>query len=254
VDNTNQIGTQNCTTPTTPADTTKEPCKQKLHIDSLVKNAIISAQNALISKESTTIEYGANENLSSLTGNTYLNTSVTPGTTDSWTPTFSWDDATGFSIGSSHYHPAGDGPSPDDVFTMIANLTNTNNVATQNLINSGASVIQFYRNNVSITVLTQTEDYVVTVNNWGTLSMLYAQYQASLNTGTNIYGFDTDFSTLAGEYAATNNLSSAAGNIFALLSTFGNAINVYEAPHGSTAYQPLAIASNLAVGTTPCPQ
>ena len=48
VDQTNQIGTNECTTPTMPNDTTTDPCKQKLHLDSLAKNLIIAKQNAQI--------------------------------------------------------------------------------------------------------------------------------------------------------------------------------------------------------------
>lgn len=222
------VVTTSTTTTTTTTTPPKDPCAQKATINAIAANATILTQNTQIvaSAANTAIEYGANQNLTTWPGSIYLNTGVTPGTGARSMPTFSWDSTNGYSIGNSHWHPGGTPPSPDDIFGMIANLTNTNNTSTNKLIAVGASALNFYRNNVSITVLTNTTNYVVTVNSWGTLSTLYAKYQASLDPNTGEYGFDNDYLK-----AVTENNNNYA---YPLLTLFSDAINLYSAPAGST--------------------
>jgi hypothetical protein len=235
---------------TAPTATSVDPCAQRKAIIAAATNTVVAALNQSIatSGNNGAIEYGANLNLTNWQSSTptYMSTTVTPGGGSNWSPTFSWDANSGYNIGSSHWHPGGTGPSPDDVFTMIANLTNTNNTSTNKLIASGANAIKFYKSNVSVTVETSTTNYVVTVNNWGSLQTLYTEYQNSYNATTHDYGFDQDFINAAASHSNSYT--------YALLSIFGDAINLYTAPAGSTTYTPVAInTTNSTVSTVTCP-
>jgi len=138
---------QPCPTTAMVADTVIDPCAQLPAVISRSANAIIAAQNRTILANtiSSGIEYGTDQNVTSLTGNTYVNTAVTPGTTAGWTPGFTWNSTNGYTTGYSHGHPGGTGPSPADVFSLVRNLTNPA------LTGAGKPSLQFYENNAQVT-------------------------------------------------------------------------------------------------------
>lgn len=207
--------------PAKPCPVVEDPCAAKAKISTKAANPIIAKQNASILASSTTLEYGADTRLSSLSGNIYKNTPIrTDGSTNSFQPSFTWNSTDGYTVGSSHLHPGGSAPSPDDIFTLIDNLSNPQ------LATSGASNIAFYKNNASITTVTKAGNYVVTINNWGTLNTLFQTFKK------NPEAFDNNYQDIA-----TNKLSTE----YALLTIFGNAINVYKAPANSTTYSPITI-------------
>jgi hypothetical protein len=238
------------TTGTTPTPTPKDPCQEKTTVSTMEANSIIANQNAQILAKSTSIEYGTNQNLTSLTSNTYVNTPVTTsGNSDSFDSPFTWDSTAGYTIGSSHGHPGQSAPSPDDVFWMIGNLSNSS------LVNAGTSAIQFYRNNASITVVTQSNTYVVTVNDWGKLQTEFTKFNASpVDPTTHLNSYDQNYVDLGLNYEKTNQGSTDAdAGLYALMAIFGSAINIYKAPTGSTNYVPVTLNTTGQVAQKQCP-
>jgi len=231
-----------------------EPCAQKVGVIARATNTIIAAQNATILGDSTsTNEYGADQNLTSITGSTYKNTPVTSGTGNTWNPTFTWDSTAGYTVGWTHDHPFGSAPSPDDVFVMMTNLTNPA------LISAGAQSIKVYKSNVSVTVVTKTGNYVVTVKDWGALQTLYTDFNSTQeDPTTHLNAFDTDFVSKGRTYLTANPLASEGdAGIYALQTKFGASINIFHAPKGSTTYTPLTVTtvdSKPQVATLPCLQ
>jgi hypothetical protein len=238
-------------------DTTKTPCSQVGHVDSVAQNSTIAAQNTqiLAKTDSSQKEYGANQNLKSLTGSTYVNTAVgTNASTDSFIPVLTWDATNGFTVGWSHGHPGGSAPSPDDVLVMPDKLSNTTLQA------AGASAIQFYKNKVSVGVVTSTVSFIVTVSNWSTIQTLLTTFKASpVDPTTGLNAFDENYAKIGGDYKTANPLASdSEAGAYALMTVFGDSINIYEAPKGSTTYTPLTLTTdangNKKVANLQCPQ
>jgi hypothetical protein len=213
-----------------------DPCAQKADVKSRASNSIISGQNSQILSNSTTNEYGTEQNLQTLTGSTYINTTVrNDNNTGTFHPIFKWNSTDGYTVGSSHGHPAGMAPSPADVIWMYQNMANSELIASGNM--------QFYKDNVSITAVTTNATYVVTVRDWTALQTVF-QSSGTLNA---------DYLDYASDYLNTH---STATNIeaseYALMTLFGGAINFYKAPSNSTNFEPLEINSSNAVSNKPC--
>ncbi|SDQ00459.1 hypothetical protein SAMN05428975_5403 [Mucilaginibacter sp. OK268] len=225
----------------------KDPCIEKGIINRNNANTTIAAQNAEILSKSTTNEYGTNQKLTSLLGNTYVNTPVTTdGSTGAFTPGFTWNSTDGYTVGWSHGHPGGNSASPDDIFVMIDNLTNPD------LIAAGSQSIKFYRDNVSMTIVTKTGNYVVTVKDWGKLQTLFDRFKDDSG------GFDDNYVNNRDAYLADHTyLGLGLAGVYSLMSIFGDAINIYQSPYPSTPYSPLTVDptdANHTVIPKPCPQ
>jgi hypothetical protein len=156
-------------------------------------------------------EQGYNQKLSNFNGLTsFLTTPKILGTSPTYVnlpATWSWDATNGYTIGFTHSHPDGTGPSPDDIFDVIT-LLNKYVVPTNNPV-----AVNFYEQNVSLTVVTVTQTYVVTVNDWSALLGCYNSYNKDPAT------------FVAGMASNVNNVS---GYEAALLKTFGSSINVFS--------------------------
>lgn len=224
-----------CIGGTTGITSCQDPCGEKNIIKDAAGNSVISAQNSSILSQTNSNgkEYGAERNLQSYPGGAYMNTTVrTDGNSNSFTPNFSWNATDGYNIGASHGHPGGSAPSPADAFWPLHNLNHPD------LIAAGAGATQFYKDHVSITANTSNGTYVVTVQDWNALQTLYNQYSA------NPAAFNSNYVTVA-----QNNGNSTE---YALLSIFGNAINLYKAPPGSNNFEPRHINGG-SVANKPCP-
>jgi hypothetical protein len=217
--------------------TTEDPRAQAAALSTIAANAVIAQQNAAILSQtlSSGIEYGVNQNLTSLTSNTYMNTVPTAGTDTSWTPTFTWDPVNGYTTGFSHAHPLGDAPSPKDVNAIVTPI------GSRLLQNAGNSATQFYESQAEVTTETKNGNYIVTVSDWSTMQTLIEDQYSTTEEKT---AFNTNFSDIAAQYL-TNNTNATLGDAgaYALMSQFGNTINIYYAPSGSTTYTPLTITT-----------
>jgi hypothetical protein len=106
---------------------------------------------------------------------------------------------------------------------------------------AGPQAVSFYKANASVTVVTSTNNYVVTINNWAAIQTLYNQYLANPTAFNNSVAINT----------ASSNYEVA------ILSAFGGAINLYTTG-GLTSYYPLTLNVNSGTNTAsaievPCP-
>lgn len=119
-----------------------DPCIERAKISNTAQNQKISQQNislrATISPNGN--EWGVEHNLNSLTTNSdYKNISIREGVVGKFSPHFTWNSASGYTIGDAHTHVGSTAPSPSDIFDMAKNLTNNDVIA------SGPNGIDFYK-------------------------------------------------------------------------------------------------------------
>jgi hypothetical protein len=226
-----------------PIDTTKKPidtCALKHKIDSLQSNLLISNLNTQVlnATNASGFEYGTPLNLRNNTNaNDYL-----PGTglITQYDPQavdipFSWDSILGFTIGLTHGHPGNDGPSPDDVFKMIDNLLNSNE-----LPNASAADKAFYKANAYVNTVNSLFSYQVRITDWSGIMVEYNKWRADP------VGYDLAFSNGGGNKVFPSEYS--------LLSLLGNYIVVYKASNGGTSFRSITIGPGDYVTTKNCPQ
>lgn len=221
----------------------EDDCAKKAKIAATAANAKIAAENTEIKNKTaaTGNEYGVEQNLQSLTANSDYKTMPvrTDNQAGSFEPHFTWNSTDGYTIAISHGHPGGSAPSPDDVFWMMGNLLE------QELISSGVSGINFYKQNASVTVVTPDgTKYVVTVKDWGALGAAFSTFNADRDA------YDDDFGEIAGQ---SNGSGGTKGTEYALLSKLGNAITLFKAGPNSNEFKPLQINTNNQVSTKECP-
>jgi hypothetical protein len=221
-------------------DTVNTPCGQKIQLNATAADPTVAAQNKQLFNDVKTsnLEHGFIQNLVNPTiGSSYYTTPELIATStlpDQLTPSFYWDNTNGYTIGVTHDHPDGSAPSPADIFYMLINSQSSTLTA------AGPQAVAFYKANASVTVVTNTNNYVVTVNDWGALQTLYNTY-------------------IANKTAFNNNVisTSKADNSYeaAILSIFGSAINLYT-DGGTTSYYPLTLDTTGITPTSverPCP-
>jgi len=217
-------------------DSVYTPCGQVGHVDSIGKNSAGSnIYSQLVKDTYTGHEYGDEQNLASWPPNgNIINTPLTTDFADTqFTPTFTWDSVNGYTINITHEHPGGSAPSPADVFQLIIDMNNTNFKL------AGASAANYYKNNASITVVTTNATYVVTIANFDTLQSLANQYN------NDMAGFNQNYTNVGN----ANGFSSE----FALLSIFGNAINVFRASPNSSTFSIMSLDSSNNIQIINCP-
>ncbi|MBD1383765.1 hypothetical protein IDJ75_00625 [Mucilaginibacter rigui] len=222
----------------------EDPCDKLKKSKAKFADSFNTQRNAAILTQPGPHEFGSDLNLTSLTSNTYVNTPITTDSrNDLWTPHFTWNSTDGYTVGSAHKHPGGNAPSPDDVFLIFQNLLNPA------LTSTGASNINFYKQNAYATVITSTATYVITVNStgWGQLGSLYANFDNDPD------GFDNNYLSIARDYKIANNVDDATATAYALNKIFGDAINMYKAPAGTTSYAIAGIDQDGKLVVVPCP-
>ncbi|QPH38757.1 hypothetical protein [Pedobacter endophyticus] len=202
-----------------------DPCFQKMLVGNMARDSIIAAQNSTILTKTTntSVEYGAEVKLVAPTSfSPYKSTTVrTDNATNNFNPKFTWSTTDGFTVGVSHGHPSNSAPSPADAIWLVSNI----NVPA--LRNASTEERNFFRSNVFVTVVASLHTYVITVNNWQALEKLYFEFKADEA------GFNANYIRLTTEHGSSEH---------ALLSLFGEAINLYKAPAGSTNFKPVGMA------------
>lgn len=226
------------------------PCIEKDKLSAAAANPTVSSHdNQILSNTKasaqtpTPQEYGTERNLTSVPGNTYMNTQVrTDGSANSFRPTFSWNGISGYTIGASHGHPGNSAPSPADALWAYSNINRPE------LINSNG--LEFYKNNVNVTIVTDYGNFVVTIKDWSALGKHYNTYYYDANS--ELAGIAT-FAQLAQSYNYNNpGALNPDKTAYALMKMYGDAINLYKAYPGSTTFQPLQLNSQDQITTMPC--
>jgi hypothetical protein len=227
-------GGSTCAPATITIITIIDPCAQLSQVTTLAQNAAIAQANHQIYNDiGTGHEYGNEDNLSSWPSNgSYVSTPVRTDFNDTqFTANFTWNSTNGYTINISHEHPGGNAPSPTDVFQLINNSVN------KDLKAAGASALDYYKKNASMTVITTDATYVVTIADYNAL--------AALSTSQSLASFNLEYQEVAG-----NHLGSTE---YALLSIFKGSINLYKASGNGTDFSPITINANGSIINTPCP-
>ena len=177
-----------------------------------------------------------------------MNTPVTTnGDASTWAPTVTWDSTNGYTLGFSHGHPGGTGPSPADVFAIFTQIGHNP------LRSVSASDLQYYEKNASVTTMTSTGSYIVSISNWTALTNIYNNSYATTTEQAN---FVSNYQN-QGDIYSQNNINATPGDAgaWALIQMFPGAINIYYAPPNSTNYSPLAVSTknSKTLVTIPCP-
>ena len=208
-------------------------CKQRLAISRRSSDATISPiySTVLLNTKNTGNEYGANIKISSLSNfSSYKNSPVTTnGSTNSWTPGFTWNAADGYTLGFTHGHPAGSGPSPADVWAAIIPAYNGMNSAS-------TSDKDYYKANAFVNTETSGGNYIVTIRVWSGIDSLY---QSSYSTPAQKAQFDANYIQYVQNYtAAHQNGTKGEASAYALFKLFPNMLNIYHAASNSSDYNP----------------
>ena len=229
-------------TPITPPD----PCAAAAKSDLKTSNAILAAQNASIKTQSTTNEFGAEQNLTTFpvtaTPN-YKNIAVrSSGSTSAFTPNFTWDATNGYTVGVSHGHPANGAPSPADLVYAYRNLSNPQLVA------AGQAAIDYYKANFTISVVTQNEIYTINVKDWTALGTLYNAYQANPTAANTAWVNEGSSYATAHPGASYGDITTYPG-----LKLYGSAVTITKKDNATVKSSPMKVDAAGNVVKTPCP-
>jgi hypothetical protein len=204
-----------------------DPCLEKLELKAKAQDAVIASQNnALLQKAlaGEPYEYGTEHNLTSWPNGSYLNLSIRTDTqNNTYTSRFTWDSVNGYTVGFTHYHPQGATFSPGDVYTMVKSLTSSTLQA------AGSAAVNFYKDNATMTIVTANGNYMMTITDWAAIEAFGNQYSANSASFNDLYRDRTQL---------------YFSNEAALLSMFGNAINLYKSELGSTDFKPIVLNNN----------
>lgn len=207
-----------------------DPCAQKIKVSNNQSSDQLRSKATQVLSNTDGKEWGSPHLLAELplldskeTGASlsYLFSPVTGGVANSeWDFDFTWNSNDGYTIGSTHLHPSNGAPSVDDAFRLLSQMNGNSD-----LLNSPQYVIDYYKNNVSSTIVTQDATYVITVRDWDELKKQF-----------DIYNLDREkYSALQGRIANSYegfypNSSVGERTSFALLSLLNKAIVLYKAP------------------------
>jgi len=216
-----------------------DPCvgKAKIKTKAMIVRISIAMDSLKKTIVGTSLDDGASESGTAfkLTGlgsaDGYKNTHITTNNGPIWqAPGFTWNMTDGFKIGEAHTHLDGNAPSPSDVMHMAQDLAT--------VANSGVGV-DYYKANVSTTVVTAYGNYVVTVKDWDAFLVAYQNYNNTPSTQYNA------------AYLALGGEGNVAPGVRFLLK-FGAFLNLYKSNPGSNDYTPLQLNNSNAVIDKPC--
>lgn len=97
------------------------------------------------------------------------------------------------------------------------------------------SSVGFYYDNVSVTIVTKSGTYVVTIKNSTEYNKSFREYNK------NRKAYEEQYILLGGSYKEIYNVAASQGEAttFALLAQLGKSINLYKAQPGSTEFKPI---------------
>lgn len=216
-----------------------DPCEEKKKISATQSDPAIKQINAEVLSHANGNEWGAKQNKYTLNGSGWNVPDVTEGTKDTWDYTFNWNETDGYTVGSTHLHPGNDAsaPSPDDVFRMGDDFFNNAGIINNTMMPPYEleSSVGFYYDNVSVTIVTKSGTYVVTIKNSTEYNKSFREYNK------NRKAYEEQYILLGGSYKEIYNVAASQGEAttFALLAQLGKSINLYKAQPGSTEFKPI---------------
>lgn len=221
-------------------DRPEDPCAGANYASGRASDATVANQNnkALADTKASGFEYGAEHNLTSPNGGAFMNTPVrTNGQASSFTPNFTWNSSSGYTIGATHGHPQNSAPSPADAMWWA------NKIYNQELIASGD--VEFLKANAFLTTVTDYGIFVITIRDWNAYGIHNSNYNEQAARAT-YQAFAQSYRTL-NTSATPQEMAS-----YALLKMYGDAISLSKAPTGTTKFSAVVLNSSNVVVTTPC--
>lgn len=230
--------------------TPKEPCEQA--VDAKPVAEFMETTDEQILDLSTSVEYGAETKIflppgstnygdpNRLVGATPIRTDGNSGT---FSPQFTWNSSQGFTINISHGHSNGGAPSPADIL-MAHNFVNN-----YYLRAAGPAAVNFFKENFTITTVTESGTYVVKVSDWDALEDLHSAYYADVQAGKQAWieeAIDYDNNNGGG-------ISDSEKTTYSSLKLYGDAVTILKADKGTTDFKPLKLNNNNRVSETNCP-
>jgi hypothetical protein len=217
---------------------TKNPCDEVKSINQKTQNQQIKDATKALSKKPSDKEYGYEDKLVSLGGDKYKEPNIRSNGKHSFNINFTWNDTDGYTIGFNHKHTIGTAPSPGDVmspFTFAYNPV---------LIRSGQQ--QFYKDNLTVTTLTDGNVYQITIADWDAIKDIYDK--------NSIDELNKEYQRLGEMYADANNGGTSAmqNSEYALMKLFGSAINIYKREEGAVYFVPYTINKYDNIAKNPC--
>ena len=217
---------------------TKNPCDEVKSINQKTQNQQIKDATKALSKKPSDKEYGYEDKLVSLGGDKYKEPNIRSNGKHSFNINFTWNDTDGYTIGFNHKHTIGTAPSPGDVmspFTFAYNPV---------LIRSGQQ--QFYKDNLTVTTLTDGNVYQITIADWDAIKDIYDK--------NSIDELNKEYQRLGEMYADANNGGTSAmqNSEYALMKLFGSAINLYKREEGAVNFVPYTINKYDNIAKNPC--
>lgn len=191
-----------------PDANTKNPCDERKTIDSNMKVPAFSKPiSELRDKLATSSnEWGVEQVLSTIGGKWVQKPLYTDNDIDHIHSNFTWNTTDGYTVGFAHNHPAGTAPSPQDIFDVVEKALNSHE------LKMFPSDQKFFINNVSVTVVTKDNNFIITLNDWDKIKALYESFKSDPSA------FVQNFDKKSKEYKS---------GLAALSATFGAAINIY---------------------------
>ena len=227
----------------------KDPCDDADKNDGRADDPKINKMNNEIRDKSTSKEFGAEQNLDTFppeNSSNYKDTAVrSDNNSASFKPNFTWNATDGYTIGISHGHPGGSAPSPADLVNAYSYLSNAELAA------AGQEAMDYFKDNFTITAVTQDATYTVNITDWDRLGELYNDFKADRSGAIEAYKDQGKI------YLETNrNISNrnADATTFAALKMYGDAVTLTKREVGSSKSSPLKLSNNgSGFSKTPCP-
>jgi hypothetical protein len=232
----------------------KDPCAEAKKNDARTSNTIILKQNNDIRTLSTIKEYGAEQNLKVFPPATtpiFNIVDVRPGKTNTFTPNFTWNAKDGYTIGVSHGHPGGSGPSPSDILQAFKNLSDPN------LIACGQVCIDYYKAHFAITVVTKEETFMINIKDWTALGLMYEKYYGSDYIPAEKKEMVEAFINEAREYLKMQKGDydgswCSEQTIYAGVKLYGDVVSIAKFDKTTSKFNPLDVNSSNEIVTKPC--
>jgi hypothetical protein len=199
--------------PQTDVSIVKNPCDERQTIDKNMKIPAYSAPlKELRDKLATSPnEWGVEQVLSAKYGaGKWIQKPIySDGKIDQLKSNFTWNDKDGYTVGFVHSHPNGSTPTPQDIFDIVEWALDSPE------FQSGWIEQDFFVNNASVTIVTKSNNFIVTLNDWNQIKSLHESFKS------NPAAFEDNFQAKSAEYRS---------GVAALSVIFGSSINLYIDP------------------------
>ena len=218
----------NPTNPTNPLEVPKKnPCIEKNLITALSLNPNIAQQIVALRNVSNGKEWGFPQTLSSLSNNTaYMDKPIyTNELAEEVSVPYTWNSVDGYTVGTIHNHPGDTGPSFYDIFSIYEKY--------KNIQFSNQAERDFYKTNASITIVTSSSVFVVSITDWAAFDNKWWDYNQDRAA------YETTFLDAASGFSDQYTMGVAEAHMILNLLHFNNVATIYQRKYNETDFIPL---------------